>query len=94
MLSYFLNTRWNIFIARIGMSAISTTSTIATPRYISAINQLLVNASASAAMNMSGLLTAIRIIIMYAFCTLVTSVVRRVTSDDVEYVSMLPNEKS
>ena len=59
-------------------------SSMVVPRNTSARNQFLVNASASAAMNMSGLRTAIRIIIMYEFCTFVTSVVRRVTRDGVE----------
>ena len=38
--------------------------------------------------------TAIRIIIMNACCTFDTSVVRRVTRDDVEKRSIFENEKS
>ena len=43
-------------------------------------------------MSISGLLIAVRINIINAICTLVTSVVRRVTSDDDENLSMFLNE--
>ena len=43
-------------------------------------------------MSMRGVRTAIRIIIIYAICTLVTSVVMRVMSEEVENLSMFPNE--
>jgi hypothetical protein len=44
--------------------------------------------------NMRGARIPIRIIIIYAFCTFVTSVVRRVTRLDAENLSILANEKS
>ena len=43
--------------------------------------------------SMSGARTAIRMIIMNAFWTLVTSVVRRVTSDEVDMASILAKLK-
>ena len=43
--------------------------------------------------SISGLRTAVRISIMKAICTLATSVVIRVTSDEEENLSMLANVK-
>ena len=43
--------------------------------------------------SISGARTAVRMIIIKAICTFDTSVVRRVTSEDVENWSMLANEK-
>ena len=47
----------------------------------------------SAKTSMNGQRTAMRITIMKAFCTFVTSVVRRVTRLDVENLSILAKEK-
>ena len=52
------------------------------------------NASTSAQISDTGLLTATRSIIIYAFCTLTTSVVMRVTRLFVENLSMFEKEKS
>ena len=52
------------------------------------------NAITMEKMAMSGQRIAMRMIIMYACCTLVTSVVSRVTSELVENRSMLENPES
>ena len=42
--------------------------------------------------SISGARMAVRMIIIYAFCTLVTSVVMRVTRDEARNLSMFSNE--
>ena len=49
----------------------------------------MINAMVKAKINTSGARTAIRIIIIKACCTLLISVVRRVTSEELENSSML-----
>ena len=53
----------------------------------------MINAITTAKMSISGLLIAVRMIIIYAFWTLLTSVVSLVTSDDEENLSMFSKEK-
>ena len=54
----------------------------------------MTNAMTAEKTSISGARIAIRMIIMYAICTFVTSVVRRVTSDEDENLSMFWNEKN
>ena len=54
----------------------------------------MIKAMIMANRNITGALTAVLIVIIYAFCTLVISVVVLVTRDEVENLSMLENEKS
>ena len=61
---------------------------------IHAILPAMRNAMISAKISMNGARTAILVNIMNAFCTFVTSVVILVTSELVENLSMLSNEKS
>ena len=49
----------------------------------------MINAMVKAKINTSGARTAIRMIIIKACCTLLISVVRRVTSEELENSSML-----
>ena len=60
---------------------------------MTAIFALMVNAAISEKSIIIGLLAAIRITIINACCTLVTSVVRRVTILAVENLSMFENAK-
>ena len=64
------------------------------PRKMRAIWTLMRNAITMEKTIMRGTRTAIRMSMPKAFCTLVTSVVMRVTSEDVEKRSMSANEKS
>lgn len=92
MLSYFLNTRSKMgkhfkitavsTPARMGMSATNTHEMVT----------LTVNAIAREKASMSGQRMATRMIIIYAICTFVTSVVRRVTRLEVENLSILEKE--
>ncbi len=54
----------------------------------------MTNAMTAEKISISGARMAMRIIIIYAICTFVTSVVRRVTSDEDENLSMFWNEKN
>ena len=56
----------------------------ATIRNINAIFPPMTKAMTKANSSMSGQRIAVRMIIIYAFCTLVTSVVSRVTREEVE----------
>jgi hypothetical protein len=56
--------------------------------------QLILNVMMKAKIIIRGARTQIRMIIWNAVCTLVTSVVSRVTRPDVEYLSIFENEKS
>ena len=58
-----------------------------------AILALIINAIAMAQIRLAGARVHIRKIIWYAFCRLVTSVVRRVIRPAVLYLSMLEKEK-
>ena len=93
-LSYLRNTRRNSGITvratAYSPSASSGTSAINT----NARRPPITNDMVSAKISISGARTAIRIIIMNAICTLVISVVSRVTSDEVENRSIFSNEKS
>ena len=64
------------------------------PRKIRAIWTLMRHAITMENTIMRGTRTAMRIIMPKAFCTLVTSVVMRVTREDVEKRSMSAKEKS
>ena len=64
------------------------------PRKMRAIWTLMRHAITMEKMIMRGTRTAIRMSMPKAFCTLVTSVVMRVTSEEVEKRSMSANEKS
>ena len=68
--------------ARMGMSATKTHEMVT----------LTVNAIAREKASMSGQRMATRMIIIYAICTFVTSVVRRVTRLEVENLSILEKE--
>ena len=63
-------------------------------RKISAISELIRQAITTEKIIISGTRTAIRISIPKAFCTLVTSVVIRVTREEVENLSMSAKENS
>jgi len=65
-----------------------------TNRKMKAIRPPITKAITNAKISISGQRMAMRIIIMYAFCTFVTSVVRRVTSEEVEKRSMFSKEYS
>ena len=92
--SYFLNT-----LLKSG-STLNTTKTRMLPstgtsaRKIHASVVLMVNAMTKENISMMGERTATRMIIINAICTLVTSVVIRVTRLDVENLSMFAKEKS
>ena len=60
---------------------------------ISASLPPMMNDMTTAKMSIRGLRIATRMSIMYAFCTLLTSVVRRVTREEEEKWSMFSNEK-
>ena len=92
--SYFLKIRRKIGKAMSTIAARMMASTGTIPRKMSAIWTLIRHAMTMEKMIMSGTRTAIRIIIPNAFCTFVTSVVMRVTSEEVEKRSMSANEKS
>ena len=66
-------------------------STGTTNRKMNAILPPITNAITNANISISGQRMAMRMIIMYAFWTLVTSVVSRVTRDEVEKRSMFSN---
>ena len=65
-----------------------------TPTKIQARLPPMTNAMITEKIIIIGLLTATRMIIMNAICTLVMSVVIRVTSEGVENLSMFSKEKS
>ena len=78
----------------LGMSTTSTTaSTAITPRKTMESFALMESAMTSATMSVTGARVNIMSIIWKAFCTLLTSVVMRVTRPAVEKRSMLANEK-
>ena len=74
------------------MSPSAMTSTGMTARKIHARFPPITNAMTAEKTIMTGHLTAIRTIIMYAICTFHTSVVIRVTSEGVEYLSIFSKE--
>ena len=92
--SYFLKMRRKIGKATSTMAARMMARTGTIPRKMRAIWTLMRNAMTMEKTIMRGTRTAMRIIMPKAFCTLVTSVVMRVTSEDVEKRSMSANEKS
>ncbi len=91
--SYFLNTALNSGIANFAIRS--------RPKLSSGMAAANTNASSlptlmdmmTEKISISGARTAVRMIIIKAICTFDTSVVRRVTSEDVENWSMLANEK-
>ena len=91
--SYFLKTRRNI-----GKTTAMTTTRITTrkgsiPRKISDMRHEMRSVMMTAKTTMRGTRTATRISMPKAFCTLVTSVVMRVTREEVEKESMSLKEK-
>ena len=92
--SYFLKMRRKIGKATRTMTARTIARTGTIPRKISAIEELIRHAMTTEKTIMSGTRTAMRISIPKAFWTLVTSVVMRVTREDVEKRSMSAKEKS
>ena len=92
-LSYFLNTllKSGIAFLIIRKSANAKNGTNATYTVDSCGH--ILNAIIIAKMNIIGERTAMRIIIIYAICTLEISVVRRVTRLEVENLSIFVNEK-
>ena len=69
----------------------NATKTIATKKIVLKEGEIITHIIIDI-VNISGGLTAKRIIIIKAFCRLVTSVVRRVTKPAVENLSMFENE--
>ena len=92
--SYFLKMRRKIGKATSTMTARMMASSGTIPRKMRAIDELMRHAMTMEKMIMSGTRTAMRIIMPKAFWTFVTSVVMRVTSEDVEKRSMSAKEKS
>ena len=92
-LSYFLNTLRNAGSAYLPISSRPNTSTGTTTTKVIASLPPIRNAMMIENVSISGARTAMRISIMNAICTLLISVVRRVTSDEVENLSMLLNAK-
>ena len=92
MLSYLWNTRSKMGCVLKMMTTSTVASTGTNARKIQEIVTFTVNDITSEKMSMSGQRIATRMIIMYAICTFVTSVVWRVTSDEVEKRSMFAKE--
>ena len=90
--SYFLNTRLNSGIVLRTTSASPTPNTGMTSRKITAILPPMINAIANENTSIRGQRMAVRTIIIYAICTLVPSVVMRVTRLDTENLSMFSKE--
>ena len=91
--SYFRNTRWKAGIALRLMSRNPSASNGMTTANVKASQPPMTVAMTTEKISISGLRTAVRISIMKAICTLATSVVIRVTSDEEENLSMLANVK-
>ena len=92
MLSYLWKTRSKMGCVLKMISTSTAASTGTSARNTQEMVTLTVNDMTSEKMSMSGQRIATRMIIMYAICTLVTSVVWRVTSEDVEKRSMFAKE--
>ncbi len=90
--SYFLKMRLNMGMTFTAMKISRKPRMMDTTTYTTAMEPPVTKAMTMANTSIMGLLMATRMIIMYAICTLLVSVVRRVTSELVEKRSMLENE--
>ena len=91
--SYFLNTARNAGMAFFAIRKRPNTSTGITITKVSASLPPMINAIMTANRNISGERTAMRMSIMKVICTLLISVVMRVTSEAEEKRSIFSNEK-